>query len=421
MHMVTLSSLVVLFTFLMTWKKIPLLFSLLASLLSAAYYWSWPHPFYDFTSHFWGLTATALLFWQLPFQSRKSAFYTAFLAGFFAVLSVFTKTNTGGAYGLFFGTVLLLSPLRIPALGGYIAGVLFCLFFSFVTFLPHPWAYYENAFMSYGYWRTNQLYRFIVPMVWFKNFYWLPFLVLLFFSFLIRFKSRGKFFLFLGLGVVGLFTLNTGSRREWDHLPVMGMYLGMAYVLLFMTKERLKNRFHYFLFWACLLTVTWVNGIQIKRCFEGGLRHYELTSRLYPHGRYQLKTKPLEGWQFIHPEGAAIDYLADYIKKNVPPSDSLLILSNLQILNALTGREGYPEVPYIWEPEGFPLQGTPVIEKAREHILKNPPDWIVFTLGGPWYESLQLHNLLKYMDLLELEEQYKIAGGLENHGILKKR
>jgi hypothetical protein len=399
-HMLTLNFIIVLVTFLVTWRRIPLFSSLLVTALSATGpYWSWPHPIYDISAQFWGILATALLVWQLPFKSPKRAALSGFLCGFLAVLSLMTKTNTGAAYGLAYFIVFLYSPLRWRALAGYVAGSLTALILVFTFFVPSLKSYYLNAYEYYGKWRANQFERFSFIPVWFKNLYWLPFFTVLYSSRPFRKRFPELFALFIAVGTVGLVALNTGSRRDWDHLPDMGMYLAIGFILMYQIKTLSQTGRQRIIAWIGIVLLIFTTVVQIKRSVGGGIRHYQNIHKGYPHGDYLLKAGPFHGWH-LHPYiGEIMDAVVDEINLHVPKKDSLLIFCDLQILNALTGRDGYRGIPFIFHPGDYPRPEGELVDQVSANIQNNPPDWILITYNNGLAPMLNILELAPYFKL----------------------
>jgi hypothetical protein len=393
-HMLTLSSILTVLTFLVARKRMPAALALLAAGVSAVgSYYSWPHPFYDVTAHFFGLLGTLALAWQLPFQTPRRALWTSAACGIAAGLSLMTKTNVGGAYGIAFFTVLLYSPLRWRALAGYLAGALICVAAVFACCIPSWQSYYLNAYEFYAKWRSNQLQRFLFLPVWFKNLYWLPFFAVLFSCQKFKKHFPELFTLFLATCAVGLFTLNTSSRRDWDHIPDMGVYVALGLILLYRALPLCVSKKQKAVTWLAIAALIFTAGLQIKRCVRTGIQHYQNIGHGYPHGNYPLKAKPLRGWLFHESIGPILDDMASYIRANVPAGESLLILCDMQILNPLTGRDGYKGVPFIWHAGEYPRTEGGQIDLINATLKKNPPDWLLIS-SGPGIQGITDYAVL---------------------------
>jgi len=190
------------------------------------------------------------------------------------------------------------------------------------------------------------------------------------------------FVLFTMTAVLAIFDLNTGSLRDMDHLPVFGIYLAMGFLLLEELKgpgEKLLGRG---LRMAALATLTVTGLVQLKTTVESARMHYDLTHPTYPHGSYPLKTGGFKGWLFYESYGRTIDEIAAFIQEKIPPEESLLILTDLYVLNGLTGRDSYRGIASIW-PFFIPIEtgGAPK-EKIRDNILEHPPDWLLVKKGS---------------------------------------
>jgi len=95
-----------------------------------------------------------------------------------------------------------------------------------------------------------------------------------------------------------------------------------------------------------------------------------------PAGDYVLQSEPLRGWRCHRNIGVPLDQLTRFIKTYVPKDETLLNLTDLYIIYALTGRDSFRGVPPFFFGNAFPAPG-PQLEQVRAHILKNPPDWLI--------------------------------------------
>jgi hypothetical protein len=140
---------------------------------------------------------------------------------------------------------------------------------------------------------------------------------------------------------------------------------------------------------------------------------------MLPHGNYPIKSGPLKGWLFYEPYGKAVDEIADYIRANVAPQDSLLIMSDLYLLNAMTGRDSYRGVSYMWPMffQDAPIGARP--ETVRQNILEHPPDWILVKR-----EEGKIGDVMAILQHFQFPEDYLKDYGLVQtwgpYGMLKR-
>ncbi len=400
-HIVSVSSILILVTFFVTRPKMPLAISLLLTFLAASsFYWTHPHPWYIYNAQFWGILGYFALVWQLPFRGAKQAFWTGFLCGIMGILSLMTKSDVGGANGLVFFAVLVLSEQKIKSVLGYISGVLLALLA--MCLLMSPMHYYENALQTYGANRSSQIFRLLLIPVWFKNLYWLPLLALPFAIQPLRKPYRVLFWLFLGIFLSAIFSLNVGSLRWRTHIPLMSTYLSVAFVILFHMRPLCVARKEKIRLWIVIAIMLLVTGLQIQRTVNHALilaKGQWPKNDLYLQGNYTLRAAPFRGWHFDEISGPTLDGIVDFVHQNIPGEETLLILTDFYIVNALTGRESYRGIPFIW---GAGDQSAPggYLKKVHERITTKPPEWILIHKEPAPYRINQMTDYLKITDFI---------------------
>ena len=124
-----------------------------------------------------------------------------------------------------------------------------------------------------------------------------------------------------------------------------------------------------------------------------------------------MKSKPIEGWMAEEKTGKIVDDMADYIQKNIPEKDSLLLIHDLLIVYSLAGRDSFRGVPFnfgLIPGKNFPVEGKE-LEETRNQILKNLPDWAIIHSGPPVLQTdLFVEGILKYLGLEQtFQSQYK--------------
>ncbi len=408
-HLVVVHSAVILLVFFMLYKRVPFPVTLSATALTVpSFYWAISHPWHDQTAHLWGIIGLSLLVRNLPFQEpsrallsfsqlttnknalawgKKSSIRISLLCGFFSVLSLMTKSNIGLAYGLMFFTVLAASDNRGKALPGFCAGLLIggIVALGLVRF-PHEYLDQCLAFSRHD--GIKRISKLSIPGNWLVNFYWVAPAIMLPSFIFVKKKSPDAAALFLGITFVGIFTVNTGGMVPLGNNMLWGVHLALAFIALYSLSWETAPRWSQplrkisaglLLALTIFLTVLSVRyGLQLK------VWTYFTPN---PQGDYALQSEPLRGWRFHRFQGEPLDILVNYIKTHVPKNDSLLNLNDLYIIYALTGRDSYPGIPFIFIGDIFPAPGKQT-EKMRRVIIGNPPDWVVLDIKTSYGHEL---------------------------------
>ncbi|MDP3920622.1 MAG: hypothetical protein Q8R76_07445 [Candidatus Omnitrophota bacterium] len=423
LHLVVTDWLVGISTFAATYRRIPLWACVITTFTSmASYYWLQCHPYYDYTGHLFGIMGAALLVCRLPFtnMNNRSVFWTGLALGLMPMLALLSKINVGGIYGLLFFIILLLAPKKIPSIAGYCAGNAIALIAILIT-LPSIPDFIENI-LGYTALVGNRMVRLYLVPTWLKNYVVVPLFAVWFALGQKRRQNLPLFALFVGLGLVELYTVNTGSYRGLRYIPPMGIFLGTGLILLFRSfancTDKKEKRRHWLAFGLFVLYFTYVL-YYVAHYYH----HVVVTKRgsAVAGGEvYYLRSKPFDGWIYSPSEGKRLDYIVDYIKENVPEEDSFLIVSDRQIVYSLTGRDSFRGVSFHWYPGTTPPPG-PIYTKVRKAILGNPPDWIL-----TFREDNDTHPINGIFGYLKVPPEmillgYESVQTWEEEALLKKR
>lgn len=375
-------------------------------LSAACFYWNIAFPYHSQTTHLFGFLAITALVLGIPFSSRGSAFSIGLWCGITSALSLMTKANIAFAYGLAIGVTLLASRKVLWSLSGYTLGVLggvatiWVLFGLGDTFMDQTFkVYFGNT--------SNRIRGLFYVGPWVRNFYWIPFL-LVSISMFVHKENRKKaypyFILFLGCTFLGIFTAVTDSMIPTTNYPIWGAYMGIALLTVGIAQENSKKYelFDRLIRVLLLLTIAGMSFVSVVK----GIR---LTTwrqiGMSPIGNYHLQTEPLKGWRSDREIGMAIDDLAQFIHREVAKDDSLLILTALQILYALTERDSFRGVPFAWNPM-WDFDEKRMYAQAKKVIMNDPPDWIIYhpqTLPSTTMVSLSNHAM-KYCGIEDFVE-----------------
>jgi len=336
------------------------------------------------------------------------------------VLSILSKTNTGGIYMLCFFAALLMTPKRRYSIVSYAAGGLFMTAVMALV-MGEPMLFLEQTVFQYGAKQEARLVFLMFWPLWVRNYYWMV-VALAFPAFLLHPRKQAfHFTLLFGLSIVALFSLITGSLRETQHFPVIGCCIAIAYVMFYRAREfvrfRAEKRFYQVLTVLLTLVSIMLSTISIK---AGALREFGAGSGMNERGTYAMKAAPFRGWKTIGWKGEAVDQIVEYIIQNIPKDQSLLILNDLQIVYGLAGRDSFPGVPFLWHIGHLPAT-VEQLKQVHSNILLNPPDWILTSVhaGYPMLNELIEHlrlppEFLKtYVPVKRWETGYILLGRIK--------
>jgi len=376
-HLVAVSSIVIIVSFLITHKRTPLMITWVTTFFSAvSFYWLMSHPWYDQTAHLWGILGIGLLALRIPLTSARSAFSSGVVTGILVVFSIMSKTNIGIGYGAVFLVVLALSPQRAYAVGGYVAGGLVATCFMAWT-VQSPKLFMEQGYM-YGKTQRQRIMELFYLRGWMRNYYTVPVLIVALEAALYRVVRLQYLSLFFGVSWLGLYSGLTGSMTRECNIPLLGISIALAFVTIYKMKKESKlsaqrtvRRLGSAGVVALFMVTLYFTAVSIKRSVD--LKVWAFSGR-DPIGEYSIKAEPLKGWKCHEEIGRCLDDFAVIIEEHIPKNETLLILTNMMILYPLTNRDSYRNIPYVLSTfDNIGLSEG----RTRAAILNNPPDWII--------------------------------------------
>lgn len=415
-NLVAVHSSVIILVFFMLFRKVPLYITLAVTALTMpSFYWSVSFPWHDQTAHLFGIIGLSLLVWKLPFKNTRQASYAGLACGVLCVLAFITKSNLGLAYGLAFFAVLLSAGQAAGALLGFAAGLLAGGIVA-LGLIRFPAEYLDQTLAYSQYDGRKRLLEMLSPANWFLNYYWLTALLVSANFFLNARRARTMYSIFLGATFVGIFSVNTGGMIKEANNILWGVQIALAFIVLYALsagessargKYCLRATQVFLLIMTVVLTAISVQyGLKLKAWTYGNRN--PLT------GKYALESAPLQGWMAYRMEGEAIDQIVRYIKTDVPASASLLNLTDMYIIYALTGRDSYRGVPFMFINDILPAPGKQR-EQVRATILANLPDWLIIHMGS-------FDDELRYLGITqEIKESYVQVLRAQFYLVLKRR
>ena len=420
-HMVISSSAMIFLVYAIA-RRLPVYaVAVVLALTMIGFYWNYPFPNYNQDGFLFGMPGVWALSSQIPFATKRSAFRTALLCGFFAVLSAMIKINIGVIYGAVFAGTLILGPFKKESLAGFTAGGLAGIAFTLPMtgdlreFLSQNYLYARNQAI-----RGHHSHVFLVLKNWQVNGYWIPVtLVLLHLGKDVR-KLLQRTALFTGIFFVAVIHYYTSSMFIKAHIPLMGTLVGLGWLLLEEVRDNagtgaaLKGIRR---FTVPALIVFSVFQMVQSAAFSSQIAFGKAHPNPDLHREYVIKTEPLTGWQSPQALGEAFDQVSIYLNQSVPKKDSLLILAPLYPLYAMTGRQSYRGISYDFKIENMPAPGAHV-QRVKKVILNNPPDWLLtYKDESPFPINAQL----AYMEIQGfILAHYKIEKSWGPIGLLKK-
>ena len=379
LHVITVHSIVIVLTFLMARKFAPFHVAVLCALLSTAcFYWPVSHPWHDQSAHLWGILAMAALLFHLPFEESNQAFRIGMLTGILATVSFMTKTNVGSLYVFIYFLTLLSGSKKWHALSGYGLGFGAAML-VFVILIGSPKNWFEQTFLTWNIpiQRARRTFFLIYIPTWFSQYYWIA-IAIVWSNIKSHWETHQPLVtLYLGTAFLAIVAMCTGTMKQSANIPLWGIHLTLSFILLYQNQHyldtRIKKVFGQASAWALKGLCIWLIAVAGYR----GLRLETWTyGTINPFGTYPLKSKSVEGWMAPKEKGPQIDQLVEFIKTYIPKNESLLILTDLQILNPITGRESYKGIPFIWYDNEEPPPGKQLIN-VHNRILQNPPLWVI--------------------------------------------
>ena len=412
-HLITIHSLVIISVYLMLFPRLPLTLTLAGTLLTVpSFYWGVSHPWHDQTAHFLGILGLTLLVTHAPFT--KKIFRYTLLSAFFAAIAIATKVNVGFAYWFVFLVISTISFQRKRALQGFFLGSLLGSLFA-GAIIRYPFEYWEQlSTFSRTTEAFSRLANFLFIKQWFVNYYWIAFVLMIINKYFTTQKCRELFALFCGITFIGIFTINTGGVIQEANNFLWGVQISLAYILLYQYKDNYR-RWGEIIFkstMALLLSLTlFLFVVSVRYGWQLKVWTYSVDN---PVGDYALTIKPLQGWLTHAPEGKPLEKLVDFVNSYVGKNDRLLNLSNMYVIYALTGRESYPHIPFIFITDIFPAHGRQAKE-VKKAILQNPPKWIIL------HRSSYLDEIPALGIKTFINDEYKIIARVGFYYVLKRK
>ena len=121
---------------------------------------------------------------------------------------------------------------------------------------------------------------------------------------------------------------------------------------------------------------------------------------------YRIGTTGLAGVRTNRIFGEDLEAAAAFIEREIPPTESLLILPTMTVLYGLTGRESFPGAPFIFHSGVIPFPGR-YVEDFSGLVRAHPPTWLLLRDDRDVY-WLQLDLQLRWINLKEwVEENYE--------------
>ena len=260
-----------------------------------------------------------------------------------------------------------------------------------------------------------RLSRLMIWSNWFANYYWIPFTIVLFNVWPFRQKYRELFSLFIGITFISIYCLYSNDILRFANTFMWGIFMALAYLIFYKIKQDLttSRRQKFFRISECLLVTITCVLITVSVQYDLKLRVWTYGENVL--GTYPIQTKQFKGWLFDEFRGKILDEMVDFINTNIPKKDSVLVVTDMQILYALTDRPSYPGIPIqVFQKDDMPAPGVQV-DQVRKTIFTHPPDWIVVDVGN-------VINEIPYLGLSwPLETRYTLAKSFGPFAIFEKK
>ncbi len=421
MHLVIVHSIVIISTFYFAKKFVPLAIAFLATLLSTTcFYWPLSHPWYDQTAHLWGMVALSVIVCQSPFSETNRAFRVGLFSGIMSSLSLMSKTNVGGLYIIVLIFLLCLESNRKASLKGFLLGAI-GMAAAILILMGAPLKFIEQTILNFNT-PFQKLLRFNALRLvsfWLMDAYWSA-TVLAMINAAFAFKQSWKTLcLQLSIFFASKLATATGTMLPTANIPLLGMQMASVFAVLYQVRKtcaghtaKIVNTVS--IYASIILTIALI-GISAMRGFQLEAWRY---NDLDPIGDYVLQSKPFDGWRTDRETGEAVDALVLAINSYVPKKDSILILTDIQIIYALTQRESFKGMPFIFTYKASPPPGK-LLEETRDQILNHPPDWIITHIDQKPLSGVRM--LIPYLRLEDFVLNSYMPMLVKNNYILLKK
>ncbi len=390
-HVLVVSSLCILTTAWILFKRLPGYAFLVSVFLSAVvFYWPMSHPWYTQSALLCLVFIIALWFHDDANPNSISTYYLKVLAtGFLCIICFFIKPNIGALAGIYIMGLWLLSPKKIQTLLGLAIGGIIVIALVRLFFIPSFTAFIDQTVTNYAAVSSHKsgLLSIFTPSGWLINYFWLPALLVGLNAQLLAKLPLKRLWLFFALWPISMLLNTTSGSLWWADIPLMGVYVGLAYALLYEIrdmgiKRKLQNIIWHLstgalTFFATLFLVLFIYfGFVIESWSWPYMGFLSTSISVNPKGDYASKSEKIKGWLMDSDQGQALDALVDFFDKASIKDGSLLILSDMQILYPLINKEPYPGIPWAFVHKLIPNKG-PQTQQIQQNILNNPPDWIL--------------------------------------------
>jgi hypothetical protein len=335
------------------------------------------------------------------------------VCGVLATCVVMTKINIGAAYGIVYLLPLLASRHPFKSTGVFILAGLVTLALLVGT-LPSPAAFYHSL-TEYNGVAGGRLIRFLLIPVYLKNFFWVPFVMLP----LITSGNRKiwEIALCLGVGAMAIFTINTGSYRGWDYLSMMGMYMSLSFGILLRIYSETSSQARKVTAGICMLILTSISLYQIGCLLTKPIERIRYVHNLSHTGQHILKNGPFRGWLFDKATGELLDNMIAGVQQ-IPASESLLVLSDMQMIYPFAGKESYKGIPAQWYAGVTPPPDK--VSTVRQFLFDHRADWILTNRDD---SEQTLNALMIYLGISPeyLFQNYEMVNSWGSYALFRNR
>ena len=415
-HIVFTSSAMTLLTFLITRKRLPVYGSLLMTALTAAgYHWHYPFPSFTHDGFLWGTFGLVALWLAGPLEDKKIAVRTGLVCGLSAVLCFMTKSNIGVLYGALFFGMLVSGRQKARAAAGFIGGALAGL--ALTLPLTHDLKLFLFQTRVYVSTQTDRLINLLILPFWLGNFYWVPLAAVFWAANDFTKTVRRELCIFAGAFGVFVFTYITSSFVPLAHIPMMGIFIGLGWMILLKLGEIPGPPARRVPIARAILIVT-----ALLQMFQTASYGIAIAGGKHPNPAlavgYELKAEALRGWHVPEAWGKSLDAIYEFLNLHSRPEESLLVLTNMQSLYALTKRESLRGIGFQFVLNDMPAPGKQT-EEVRRVIMDHAPVWIVT------HREKTTHKINDLIDYLGLEDfifaHYDLINTWGAYGLLRKK
>ncbi|MEI8345274.1 MAG: hypothetical protein WCG06_04305, partial [Candidatus Omnitrophota bacterium] len=242
-NLFTLSAGVILMTYFIARQgSVPRALAILAAALAmTSFNWPFSHPWYNQSSHFWGIAAVAV--WSCGYSTksrlgRPASSMAAFFCGGLLAFSLMTKPNTGGCYLLTFLVVFAVSSGRRRELPSYLAGALLGLLCIWILFIPAGDVFLKQVLL----YCKNQSGRLTgvlsAPVLFLRNYYWIAGLAVLLRIPVIGRRHVELLVLFFGLWAVAIVATFTSTITFETDVELLGVYAALGFWILGLKPDK---------------------------------------------------------------------------------------------------------------------------------------------------------------------------------------